>query len=68
MLVTVNGQQRELPAGATVASVVESLENAPEGRGVAVAVEGEVVPRTAWSRTQLADGAHVEVVAAVQGG
>jgi sulfur carrier protein len=39
-----------------------------EGRGVAVAVEGEVVPRGAWARTSLAEGAHVEVVAAVQGG
>jgi sulfur carrier protein len=35
---------------------------------VAVALEGEVVPRTAWPQTEIADGAHVEVVVAVQGG
>jgi sulfur carrier protein len=66
--VTINGDPCELPEGATVASVVESLHNAPEGRGVAVAVGGEVVPRAQWTRTKLADGALVEVVVAVQGG
>ena len=66
--VTINGERRELPAGATVASVVASLHNAPQGRGVAVAVEGEVVPRAQWPSTELHDGAAVEVVIAVQGG
>ena len=66
--VTVNGDARHLPDGATVASVVSSLPNAPEGRGVAVAVEGEVVPRARWANTQLREGARVEVVVAVQGG
>jgi sulfur carrier protein len=66
--ITVNGESRELPTGATVASVVELFSAAPQGRGVAVAVGGEVVPRTDWSQTQLADGDQVEVVAAVQGG
>jgi sulfur carrier protein len=68
MLVTVNGESRELPAGATVASVVELLSAAPHGRGVAVAVAGQVVPRGAWADTELAEGVQVEVVAAVQGG
>jgi sulfur carrier protein len=68
MLVTVNGQTRELPARSTIASIVESLSAAPEGRGVAVAVEGEVVPRGLWTATEISEGAHVEVVAAIQGG
>jgi sulfur carrier protein len=66
--VTINGDARELPAGATVASVIASLPGAPEGRGVAVAVEGEVVPRAEWPSTELRDGVAVEVVVAVQGG
>jgi sulfur carrier protein len=66
--VTINGDRRELPAGATVASVVASLPGAPEGRGVAVAVEGEVVPRAQWPKVELREGAKVEVVVAVQGG
>jgi sulfur carrier protein len=68
MTVTVNGQPRELPPGATVATVIELLSAAPEGRGVAVAVGGEVVPRAAWEQTELSDGVQIEVVAAVQGG
>jgi sulfur carrier protein len=68
LTVTLNGDRRELPAGATVASVVASLPGAPEGRGVAVAVEGEVVPRAQWPSTELREGARVEVVVAVQGG
>jgi sulfur carrier protein len=68
LVVTVNGERRELPAGATVASVIDALHNAPDGRGVAVAVEGEVVPRAQWPTTELRDGAAIEIVAAVQGG
>jgi sulfur carrier protein len=68
LTVTINGDRRELPAGATVASVLEALGSAPEGRGVAVAVAGEVVPRAQWPSTTLHDGASIEVVVAVQGG
>jgi sulfur carrier protein len=68
MTVTINGSHRDFPEGATVASVVEALPNAPEGRGVAVAVDGEVVPRARWASTELREGANVEVVVAVQGG
>jgi sulfur carrier protein len=66
--VTVNGEAREFPEGATVASIVELLSGASQGRGVAVAVGGEVVPRGAWERTALSEGARVEVLGAVQGG
>ncbi|MDQ6817896.1 MAG: sulfur carrier protein ThiS [Actinomycetota bacterium] len=68
MLVTVNGRRRELMEGATVATVVDELSANSEGRGVAVAVENEVVPRGAWSSTQLSEGARVEVLGAIQGG
>ena len=67
MRVELNGEPVELPAGATVdAAVSEAGANAE--RGIAVAVDGEVVPRSAWPQTPLAEGAKVEVVAAVQGG
>ncbi len=68
MIVTVNGQQRELPPDATVASVVELLEVAQDARGVAVALNGEVVSRGRWPETELPDGARIEVVAAIRGG
>jgi sulfur carrier protein len=68
MTIWVNGQERELTAGATVADAVERSGGALDGRGIAVAVDGEVVPRQRWQETELADGQRVEVVQAVQGG
>jgi sulfur carrier protein len=68
VIVIVNGERRELAAGATVASVVELLDVAPGARGVAVALDGEVVTRSRWAETELGDGALIEVVAAIQGG
>ncbi len=68
MIVTVNGEARELAGGATVASVLEMLDVPPGARGVAVALDGEVVTRSRWSETRLGDGAQIEVVAAIQGG
>jgi thiazole synthase len=68
MTVELNGDRIELPEGATVATAVERSGAAPEGRGVAVAVDGDVVPRSQWEQTELAEGQSVEVLAAIQGG
>jgi sulfur carrier protein len=68
MIVTVNGEPHELAVGITVAALVGELGAPGDGRGVAVAVGGEVVPRSAWVSTPLSEGAHVEVLIAVQGG
>ena len=66
MTLTVNGGQRELPPGITLAELVALLTESP--RGVAAAVDGAVVPRRAWPDTPLGDGTVVEIVTAVQGG
>ena len=63
---TVNGEPREVPAGATVDALVASVTG--QASGVAAAVNGEVVPRRSWAGTALRDGDQVEVVTAVQGG
>jgi sulfur carrier protein len=68
MNVTLNGESRELREGATVNDAVEASGAQPDGRGVAVAVDGEVVPRGQWAATALSDGQRVEVLQAVQGG
>jgi sulfur carrier protein len=68
MNVTLNGEPRQVPDGLSVAGVVELLDVAPGARGVAVAVDGEVVTRSQWSATPLREGSHVEVLAAIQGG
>jgi sulfur carrier protein len=66
--VIVNGEPRELPAGTTVTALVVDLGLPAGGRGVAVAVDGEVVPRAEWGTHELGDGARVEVLTAMQGG
>jgi sulfur carrier protein len=69
MRLVVNGHERELPAGTTVAKLVQESAVEPErARGVAVAVDAEVVPRSAWAETELTDGQRVELLAAMQGG
>jgi sulfur carrier protein len=68
MNVLLNGEERELESGATVADVVASPPGALDGRGVAVAVDGAVVRRAEWTSTAIAPGARIEVVVAVQGG
>lgn len=66
MFVWINGERRELAAGASVLDALDAL-GAPR-TGVAVAVDGAVVPRVDWPDRALTDGARVEVLTAVQGG
>lgn len=66
MTVTVNGEPREIAPGTGLAGLVATVTALDSG--VAVAVNGEVVPRRTWQATQLNDGDQVEVVTAVQGG
>jgi sulfur carrier protein len=68
MQVLVNGEARELGPDVNVAAVVAMLGGPANGRGVAVALDGEVVPRGAWNQTELHEGSCVEIVIAVQGG
>lgn len=65
--VTVNGEPRAV-AGRTVADLLVELETAADGRGVAVAIDGEVVARGDWARRTLQGGQRVEVLTAIQGG
>ena len=68
MNLTLNGDPRDLPDGATVTDAVAASGIPALARGVAVAVDREVVPRSRWDSTRLEDGQRVEVVEAVQGG
>jgi len=68
MTVSVNGEPRELPAGASVSAVLDVLDLEPRRRGIAVAVDGEVIPRAEWGAFPVTDGARVEVLNAIQGG
>ncbi|HLY58064.1 MAG TPA: sulfur carrier protein ThiS [Stellaceae bacterium] len=64
--IRVNGT--EAPLAETVAALVVRLGIAPDAKGVAVARNGGVVPRSAWAGTPLLSGDEIEVIRAVQGG
>jgi sulfur carrier protein len=66
MRVTVNGEATDLPAGTTVAGLIALLELEP--RGIAVAVDGEVVTRRTWGERPLAAGERIEILSIAQGG
>jgi len=67
MIVDLNGERTPLPDEATLVEAV-TASGADQARGVAVALDGEVVPRAEWADRRLSDGQEVEVVRAVQGG
>ncbi|MFV2099883.1 sulfur carrier protein ThiS [Micromonospora sp. LOL_024] len=66
MELTVNGVERSVRDGVTVAELVRDVSG--QERGVAVAVNGEVVPRTGWPAKALRGGDQVEMLSAAQGG
>ena len=68
MRIELNGEPRELPQGTTLDVAVRESGAGEGARGIAVALDGEVVPRGEWERTALREGQAVEVLAAIQGG
>lgn len=67
VILILNGDSRELPVGSTLHDVLAIL-GYDSPRGVAVAVDGNVVPRSRWEGFELNSGMRVEVLRAVQGG
>lgn len=66
MQIWINGAEHRLDGAPTVADALDAA-GIPE-RGVAVAVDGDVVPRARWPEHPLAEGARMEILTAVQGG
>lgn len=67
LALTVNGVA-EVHRVAGVADLLRAKGLDPERKGIAVAVNGAVVPRRAWAGTALASGDTVEIIEAKQGG
>ncbi|HEY5764225.1 MAG TPA: sulfur carrier protein ThiS [Rhodocyclaceae bacterium] len=66
MQIIVNGQDRLVQPGATVADLVAALALA--GRRIAVELNGEIVPKSSHATRSLGEGDRVEIVVAVGGG
>jgi sulfur carrier protein len=67
-VILLNGARSDVCAGETVAAVLARLGLDAQARGIAVAVDGEVVPRAQWLSFTVAEHARVEVLTAMQGG
>jgi sulfur carrier protein len=68
MMLHLNGEPVEVRAGATIADLVAVLTDDADPKGVAVAVDRCVVPRSEWAGTPARAGSLVEVVSASAGG
>jgi sulfur carrier protein len=68
MIIHVNGQPRQVAPPVRLDDVLHLPDGATTPRGIAVAVNGEVIPRSRLASTELTEGARVEIVKAVQGG
>jgi len=66
-MIFVNGEPRERE-GATIEELLADLGVEARARGVAVAVDGEVVPRAEWGDRRISEGQRVEALSAMQGG
>jgi sulfur carrier protein len=64
----VNGEPLSLAAGSSIADVVAHLTTDPAPKGVAVAVDRSVIPRSEWSATPARTGTSIEIVTAAAGG
>lgn len=65
MKILVNDEEVEVDGETTVAGLLDRL-GYPQ-KGIAVAVDWTLIPRSHWDTT-LSEGARIEVVTAVQGG
>ena len=68
IVLSVNGEQVRVAVGSTIADLVTDLTQEDDPKGVAVAVDRCVVPRSQWASTQAREGSLVEVVSAAAGG
>ena len=66
MIITLNGSRHEIADGTTLDEVVVVF-SLPD-RGVALAMNSEVVPRSVWASTLVLSDARVEVITPAQGG
>ncbi len=66
IVVTLNGERRHLSAGVTLLEVV--MEGYTSTKGVAAAVNGEVIPKSAWQNEVLQPEDRIEILTIAQGG
>lgn len=68
MIIVMNGAEADVPEGTSLAGLLECTGHDATRRGIAIARNGEVVPRSRWNEQGVAAGDVVELLTATQGG
>jgi sulfur carrier protein len=68
MIFTINGEKKDIASVDTLAALLGHVGVTTELKGVAVALNGEVVPRSAWASARIQENDAIEIIHAVQGG
>lgn len=68
MQITLNGENRTVDRGISIRDLLIDLSHDPDRKGIAVAVNAEIVTRAEWISKRLGSGDRVDIIAAVQGG
>ena len=68
MKIHVNGKDRDVHENLNITELLIELDIDPEQSGIAVALDREVIPKSAWKTTEVREDSHVEIIRAVQGG
>ncbi len=63
----ISGERKDI-AAQSAEDLLAALSLPADGRGIAIAINDAVVPRSKWPEQKLADGDRIEIVRAVQGG
>lgn len=68
MKIHVNGEDRDVRENLSITELLIELDIDPKQSGIAVALDREVIPKSAWKTTEVLEDSHVEIIRAVQGG
>ncbi len=68
MHISINGESIEVSDGINLEEFLLTKQISKDGKGIAVAVNEDVIPKSGWNSVELAEGMRVEIVQAVQGG
>jgi len=68
MNITINGEPHQVETMTTIADLVSRVTGEVDPKGIAVAVDRDVVPRSEWASTTVRSGSVLEIVTAAAGG
>lgn len=68
MQLAVNGQIRSVVDASTLVDLLTAMDLCPAQKGIAIAINAEVIARARWATTRLCNGDRVDIIHAVQGG